>query len=58
VAVTPRATATPRHEAEALPRAGSGGGGQATGAATAGLVALILSGMALLEGMRLLRKRE
>jgi hypothetical protein len=59
VAVTPtvRPTATPRRQAEALPRAGSGGG-QAPGAATAGLVALVLSGMALLEGMRLLRNRE
>jgi hypothetical protein len=41
-----------------LPHAGSGGGGQTAGAATAGLVALILSGMTLLEGIRLLRKRE
>jgi hypothetical protein len=41
-----------------LPHAGSGGGGQPAGPATAGLIALILSGMALLEGMRLLRKRE
>jgi len=57
-AVTPRATGTPRHEAEALPHAGSGGGNGPAGATAAGLVAVILSGMVLLEGMRLLRKRE
>jgi len=54
-AVTPtaRVTVTPRRTAEVLPRAGDG---ERTGGATAaGLAALLLGGIALLESVRLLR---
>jgi Mg-chelatase subunit ChlD len=57
-AVTPRATSTPRKQAEALPRAGSGGGGQTAAATAAGLIALLVSGAALAEGIRFLRRRS
>ena len=57
-AVTPRGTTTPLRQAEALPHAGDGGGERGPGATAAGLVALLLSGIALIEGVRLLRNER